>query len=643
MKKAISFLLSITILMMVLLMSTPVAFAASYNGNCGDGVQWSLNTSSGTLTISGSGEMNDYSLKSTPEWDRYQGYIKSVVFDDGVTDVGAYAFYNGGNGYKYKKLTAVDFGSVESIGAYAFRGCAALSDFTNCEDVISIDSYAFLSCVSITDFPFSNVSDIGNGSFSNTSLADITLPETVKAIRAAAFEGCTSAKTITVPTLISRLENRAFADCTSVSYISFNATSIFNLGSGVFDNVGSASGVTLDIGDYVTTIPAGIFSSCANLNNIVNGNSVAAIKEKAFAHTSITRFDVKASVNEIDSSAFDDCQKLTAFTVESGNENYSANGLGILLTADGTEIVRYPCGKTTASYSVPASVLSIGNGAFKDAKYLTSFSAGSSISIIPEYCLADCSALQSVTLASSVQTLGGYSFINCDSLSNISIPGVKQINNYAFAQCNSLSSFTATSKLTTVGDFVFVNCGALTSVDFSLATTKIGKYAFNNCKSLASVKLLSTLREISEGTFSGCSAITSFTIPAGVKTIGQYAFVSCTGLKSITVPSTVTSVGKYAFGFEQGSGSAVKAISGFKLYCSSGSAAASYAQTYSVPYEFTTNSVDDEFIPVDGAEETTEINTSFFNFDAIIEFIRNIDFISLFKQITGFILSFIGG
>ncbi|MCQ2479172.1 MAG: leucine-rich repeat domain-containing protein [Clostridia bacterium] len=644
MKKAISFLLSAIICLMVFTMSTPVAFAASYNGTCGDGIQWSLNTSAGTLTISGNGEMNNYSLTATPGWDRYQGYIKSVIFEDGVTNVGAYAFYNGGNGYKYKKLTDVDLGSVETIGNYAFRGCAALSTFTNCESVKSTGSYSFLSCASVTEFPFDRIVEIGSGSFSGTALTDITLPETVGTIRAAAFEGCKDAQTITVPALINRLENRAFADCTNVSYINYNATSILSIGNGVFNGTGAENGLTLDIDDGVVTIPAGLFSSCAKLNNIVNGNSVRAINDKAFAHTAITGFNVKASVLDISGSAFDDCQLLTAFTVESGNENYSANDMGILLTADGSELVRYPCGRSATAYSVPASIITILPGAFNGAQYLESFTAGSSISIIPENCFADCPKLSRVTLASTVLTIDNLAFTNCDSLTSVSMPGVRQINNYAFSQCGSLSSFTATSKLTTIGDYVFVNCLALTSVDLSAAVTKIGKYVFNNCKSLASIKLLPTLREISEGTFSGCSSITSFTIPSGVKTIGAYAFASCLGLKSIIIPSTVTSIGKYAFGFEQSSGASVKPITGFKVYCASGSAAATYAQTYSVSYEFTTNSADDGVIPVDNTEETpvNEIDTAF-SVDSIIDFILNFNFIDFLKQVVGFIVKIIGG
>lgn len=57
---------------------------------CGDNLTWELDEE-GTLTISGTGEMYDYSLRAAP-WDSFRKSIKSVVIEDGVTSIGEFAF-----------------------------------------------------------------------------------------------------------------------------------------------------------------------------------------------------------------------------------------------------------------------------------------------------------------------------------------------------------------------------------------------------------------------------------------------------------------------------------------------------------------------------------------------------------------------
>ncbi len=68
-----------------------VTSAANYSGSCGNNVTYSF--TSGTLTVSGSGDMNSYSAATVP-WADYRSQIKKVVVSDGITSVGYYAFSN---------------------------------------------------------------------------------------------------------------------------------------------------------------------------------------------------------------------------------------------------------------------------------------------------------------------------------------------------------------------------------------------------------------------------------------------------------------------------------------------------------------------------------------------------------------------
>ena len=123
------------------------------SGNCGkDGsnVTWTLD-SAGLLTISGTGEMADYESKTdsasgeeitTAPWGNQ---AKTVVIGDGVTGIGAAAFY-GCSG-----LTSVTMGSnVTDIWDGAFSGCTGLTGIVLPGSVTSIGEYAFSNCESLT-------------------------------------------------------------------------------------------------------------------------------------------------------------------------------------------------------------------------------------------------------------------------------------------------------------------------------------------------------------------------------------------------------------------------------------------------------------------------------------------------------------
>ena len=61
-------------------------------GICGDSLTWVLDVN-GILTISGTGEMTNYSSGTAP-WHSYSDKIKSLILSDGITSIGQYAFYN---------------------------------------------------------------------------------------------------------------------------------------------------------------------------------------------------------------------------------------------------------------------------------------------------------------------------------------------------------------------------------------------------------------------------------------------------------------------------------------------------------------------------------------------------------------------
>lgn len=88
-------------------------------GYCGDAIVWAY--SDGTLTITGTGEMDDFP-EGAP-WAEHKDAIETVIISGGITYIGAYSFSD------YDKLTDVQFGKdVYEIGERAFFSCDGLTE-----------------------------------------------------------------------------------------------------------------------------------------------------------------------------------------------------------------------------------------------------------------------------------------------------------------------------------------------------------------------------------------------------------------------------------------------------------------------------------------------------------------------------------
>ncbi len=91
-------------------------------GQCGETVFWTYHE--GRLVISGEGKMDDFAKGEAP-WEAQRKEIKEVLFNGGVTYVGAYSFYD------YDALETVDFGdAMHELGEGSFYGCDGLTEIS---------------------------------------------------------------------------------------------------------------------------------------------------------------------------------------------------------------------------------------------------------------------------------------------------------------------------------------------------------------------------------------------------------------------------------------------------------------------------------------------------------------------------------
>jgi len=226
MKKILSLCLVLTLCVSLLTGVTVPASAAS--GTCGENLTWTLDDF-GTLTISGTGEMEDCTVASAP-WYSNRRSIKNVVVEDGVTSIGDYAFF------EYTSLTEITISdSVTSIGRSAFCRCRSLSSVTIPDSVTSIGDYAFSSCTSLTSVIIGDgVTSIGERVFNECfSLTSVTIGKGVKIIGNHAFSFCESLDTVTIPNAVTRIEEYAFSSCEALRVVRIG-NSIKSIGERAF-------------------------------------------------------------------------------------------------------------------------------------------------------------------------------------------------------------------------------------------------------------------------------------------------------------------------------------------------------------------------------------------------------------------------
>ena len=157
-------------------------------------LRWLLSTN-GTLIISGKGEMPDYYRNSPslltsppqppPPWDNYTRDITSVIIDDGVKNIGNYAFY----------------------------WCIGLTSVTIPNSVTSIGNAAFSKC---------------------TGLTSVTIPNSIKSIGVGAFGGCSGLMSVIIPNSVASIGYGAFSRCSDLTEVVNESTVSQTIDASVF-------------------------------------------------------------------------------------------------------------------------------------------------------------------------------------------------------------------------------------------------------------------------------------------------------------------------------------------------------------------------------------------------------------------------
>ena len=208
------------------MVDTAYAAAALASGKCGDSATWTLDNT-GTLTISGTGPMYNYSLWDNPWCDialRSSGIstrVVNAVVSSGVTALGERALADCGS------MVSVSLPeTLLTVGESCFMSSDALRSITIPNSVRSIGLGAFTACKNLSRVTLGRgLQRIGGQAFREcSSLSSIVIPDGVKKIEYLTFSDCANLMEITIPHTVTVIENHAFANCNILSRVTFTGT-----------------------------------------------------------------------------------------------------------------------------------------------------------------------------------------------------------------------------------------------------------------------------------------------------------------------------------------------------------------------------------------------------------------------------------
>jgi uncharacterized repeat protein (TIGR02543 family) len=263
----------------------------------------------------------------------------------------------------------------------------------------------------------------------------------------------------------------------------------------------------------VSTIALNGFKEAIYLETISLSIGIKTIENNAFwGCSSLISIIIPESVESIGNRVFELCYQLLNITVDQENTTFKSL-LGVLYSADGKRLIRYP-----------------------QAKADTTFVIDDIVEIIEGYAFSDCHNITNLTIGSSVTTLRTHAFFKCTNLLSIVIP----------------------DSVTTVEIYIFRDCVSLESVTFGMGMTEISSYMFNNCVALTSVVIPSHITFIAYGAFYDCTHLESVYIErssgVGITLGGIFMFANtASGLKiyvpdeaSVTAYKTASNWSSYA-------------------------------------------------------------------------------------------------
>ena len=415
-------------------------------GTTGNEAAVSAALNGGTLTISGSGAMRNFSNTNPPgsgsnvPWNDLRNSITSVVIENGVTNIGNNMFID------HTALTSFTIGN--SVGGNPnINGV-----FLRSNNLASISVAADNPIFSSEDGVWFNKSKTSIILYPVAKQGAFIIPNGVTAIARDAFNGRTGLTSITIPGSVDTIGIDAFMDCSALASVS--------------------------IGEGVTTIRQTAFRNTSALTSLIIPNSVTTMGSNVFQGSGLTSISIGSGVNDLSHWTFAGTAELASIEVAAENAKFSSLD-GVLFDKTQSTLIKYPQ-KKQGAYTIPNSVSEIQVTAFHNAAGLTSLVIGDGIIEFDDHGdLFQGAGMIFVSIGKNVAHIGEVTFSGSEKLITIDVvednanyssldgvmfnknqtaivkypvgrqggyiipDGVSKIENFAFANANGLTSITA--------------------------------------------------------------------------------------------------------------------------------------------------------------------------------------------------------
>lgn len=473
-KRFVSLLLAIGMILSLMPVSAVTAFAGDpivpqvkvgEKYNCGktrnDSVTALLTQNNGdsenptyTLNISGQGEMKNCDTSwdglDNP-WGIYRDQITELTIDEGITSIGAAAFYKCSN----LKGTLTIPSTVTVIGESAFNGCESLTgNLTIPNTVTEVGKYAFQNCsgfrgaLSLSK----SLKEICSGTFSGCSglTGSLTIPEKVTKIGICAFRKCEHLTgDLTIPDTVTEVGDSAFEGCSGFNGTIHISKKLKEIKDATFKDCSRLMG-DLIIPDGVTTIAMESFYNCSNLTGELDIPDSVKVIGGGYSDLYFP--------TQIWKGAFEGCKGFTALKL--------SNSLTCI-----PEYAFDGCSGLEGTLTIPESVTEIGYCAFQGCKKLTG----------------------PLTIPNQVEKIGKSAFAGCTGLTgDLTIPeNVTTIEKNAFYDCGFTGSvdLSQAENLKVIDEGTFMRCENLKKVYLSKHITAIKEDAFNWINRIGTAKI----------------------------------------------------------------------------------------------------------------------------------------------------------
>lgn len=434
-----------------------------------------------------------------------------------------------------------------------------------------------------------NVTEIGNGAFSNVSgLKNIVIPGNVKKIGNNAFSYNSYLETVMIEEGVEEIGTLAFAFCFNLKQVSI-ADSVNSIGTQGFYSDTSLEQIKLPAN--LKTLNNFVLASCHKVKEIILPEDLKTINNGAISGTFIEEIEIPRKVQAIAATAFSSCTNLKRIMVSPQNSNFSVEG-GMLINNNSEQlIVVLPSAVNNSELIIPEKVKTINltlvnnlgeidklklHKGIKKIETDTISIAIKKIEIDPMnpyymnteqlicnkeqtevvWCFAN---TKTIVVPEGIKTLKMGSFMPCKDLENLTLPeSLEKIEGQVFNGLDKLTNIHLKKNVKNMDGLAFYKTGIATInidednpyfmvEDNIIYNKEKTKMLIIGARNMGTFEIPNGVVELGDLLFHNRN-VKEIKIPTSVKKIGN-SFNYCTSLTKIVIPSNVEEINSNCFSF----------------------------------------------------------------------------------------------